>query len=226
EWLWVCRPASESFSLRRQSCARKLAYGGVSEGYVGTDPENGARVSAARESHHSSCSIASPSDCRSGGGCAEELVQELDTMKTTRIRDLASMLLVVASAVASPALAQKQTPPKGGPPKPFAVPADQAYALANGMRVTLIPYGNVPKVSLELAIEVGTINEPDDLSGIADLTTQLLKEGTSTLNSSALAEATARMGSSLGVGAGADDSSLSLDVLSEFAPDAAKLLAD
>jgi zinc protease len=146
-------------------------------------------------------------------------------MKTNLARlSLLVFLGVILAAV--PAAAQKQTPPVGGPPKPFSVPAHQTYALANGMKVTLIPYGNVPKTTLYLSIETGNIDDPKDLFGVADLVSVLLKEGTTTLSSSALAEATAGMGSSLGVGAGEDASFVSLDVLSEFAPDAAKLLGD
>jgi len=145
-------------------------------------------------------------------------------MKTIRFAFL--VLLVLANLAAGPALAQKQTPPPGAPPKPFTVPAHQTFALANGMKVTLIPYGNVPKATLYLSVDTGNIDDPKDLPGVADLVSDLLKEGTTTLSSSALAEATARMGSSLATGAGPDDSRLSLDVLSDFAPDAAKLLAD
>ena len=151
------------------------------------------------------------------------------TMQTTTkimMTRFTLLALFTVVSIATPALAQKQTPPAGGPPKPFTVPAHQTYALPNGMKVTLIPYGNVPKTTLYLSIDTGNIDDPKDLFGLADLVSDLLKEGTTTLSSSALAEATASMGSSLGVGVGSDSSSVSLDVLSEFGPDAAKLLAD
>ena len=136
------------------------------------------------------------------------------------------LVLAVMVGLAIPVMAQKQTPPAGGPPKAFTLPTHESYTLPNGLKVTLIPYGNIPKVTLDLALRVGNINDPEGLAGVADLTTQLMKEGTTTLSSSALAEATSRMGSSLGANAGADQSTLSLDVLSEFGPDAVKLLAD
>jgi len=53
-----------------------------------------------------------------------------------------------------------------------------------------------------------------------------LKEGTTSLSASALAESAARMGSTLSVSSGADETSLDMDVLSEYGPDAVKLLAD
>jgi zinc protease len=144
----------------------------------------------------------------------------------TMIKRFTLLAVAALAFVVTPAGAQKQTPPVGGPPKPFTVPAHETYALPNGMKVTLIPYGNVPKATLFLSIETGNIDDPQGLFGLADLVSDLLKEGTTTLSASALAEATASMGSSLGVGAASDSGFVSLDVLSEFAPDAAKLLGD
>ena len=138
------------------------------------------------------------------------------------------LLLVLSAALfmAATAFGQKQTPPAGGPPKAFTLAAHETYALANGMKVTLVPYGNIPKVSVSLALRAGNLNEAKELQGVADITGELLKEGTTTLSASALAESAARMGSTLSVGTGADETSFDMDVLSEFGPDAVKLLAD
>jgi zinc protease len=146
-------------------------------------------------------------------------------MTRTNIRK--SLLVLSLLGLASvPAMAQKQTPPAGGPPKAFIVPTHETYKLANGLQVTLIPYGNVPKVTVNLALRTGNLNESKELLGVADITGELLKEGTTTLSSSALAESVAKMGSSLNVGVGADETTVSTDVLSEFGPDAVKLVAD
>src|ERR1035438_2698866 len=120
---------------------------------------------------------------------------------------------------------QKQTPPVGGAPKAFTVPAHETYTLANGMKVTLVPYGNIPKVTVSLALQSGSIDEAKQQLGVADLTGQLLKEGTTSLSSKEVAEAAARMGSTLGVTVGADDTTAEMDVLSESGAAAVKLLA-
>ena len=128
---------------------------------------------------------------------------------------------------AAPILAQqKQTPPAGGPPKPFTVPAHETYALANGMKVTLVPYGNLPKVTLSLVVRTGNLNEPADLPGLADIAGTLMKEGTTTRSSKQIAEESARMGGAVSVTVGVDETDLDTDVLSEFGPKAAALLAD
>ena len=144
-----------------------------------------------------------------------------------RARTPKFVLVVIGSifCVAS-AFAQKQTPPPGGPPKPFTLPAHETYALGNGMKVTLVPYGNIPKVTLSVVLRTGNINEPKQELGVADITGELLKEGTTSLSATALAEAAAKMGSSLGIGVTEDTTSADIDVLSESGADAVKLLAD
>ncbi len=137
-------------------------------------------------------------------------------------------LLVVAATLLAipPAFAQKQVPPEGGPAKAFTVPANETYTLPNGLKVTLVPYGIIPKAAVSLAVDAGEINEGRARAGVSGLTADLMKEGTEKLTSQQVAEAAARMGSTLDIGAGADQTDLSLDVLQEFTPDAVKLLAD
>src|SRR5438552_4635981 len=120
---------------------------------------------------------------------------------------------------------QKQTPPAGGPPKPFTVPAHETYELPNGMKVTLVPYGNLPKVTLSLVLRTGNLNEPADMPGLADLTGKLMKEGTTSKGSQQIAEESARMGGAISVTVGPDETAVDTDVLSEFGPRAAVLLA-
>src|SRR6202140_1892790 len=95
------------------------------------------------------------------------------TMTATRMMKLflTSAIFVFAAghAVAQePPAPQKQTPPPGGAPKPFNVPVHESYTLPNGMRVTLVMYGNIPKVTVSLAIRAGNLNEPQEVLGVAD----------------------------------------------------------
>jgi zinc protease len=146
-------------------------------------------------------------------------------METT-IKKLGLLAIAVTILGIAPAVAQKQTPPEGGPPKAFTVPANETYTLPNGMKVTLVPYGIIPKTAISLAVDAGEINEGTSRVGVASLTTDLMKEGTDKLSAQQVAEAAARMGSTLEVHASKDQTKLGIDVLQEFAPDAVKLLAD
>jgi zinc protease len=146
-------------------------------------------------------------------------------MKVRRVKKT-SWFLTASLVVLAPAFGQKQTPPEGSAPKSFSVPASETYLLPNGLKVTLVPYGIIPKAAVSLAVDAGSMNEGKPHVGVASLTGDLFKEGTVTLTSKQLAEATAQMGSALAVSVGDDQSKFELDVLQEFAPDAVKLLAD
>ena len=129
-------------------------------------------------------------------------------------------------AAAAPAPSDDYPPmPKAGPPKAFEVPASESYRLANGMQVTLIPFGVVPKAVINVRVYAGAVNEGDK-SGLATLTGQMLKEGAAGRSNSAIAEAAAGMGGNLSSGASEQETTASLNVLSEHAPDAVRLVGD
>ncbi|QNI32987.1 insulinase family protein [Alloacidobacterium dinghuense] len=134
--------------------------------------------------------------------------------------------LILAAAASTTALAQKQTPPEGAPPKAFTVPAHESYTLPNGLKITLVPYGIIPKVTVSLAVNAGSINEGSNHGGVASITSELLKEGTEKLTPEQLADEAARMGSTVSVTATDDQTIAELDILSEFGPDAVRLLSD
>ncbi len=127
---------------------------------------------------------------------------------------------------AAPSFAQKQTPPAGGAPKAFALPGHETYTLPNGMKVTLVPYGALPKVTASLVVRAGTVHQTLEQYSVASILGNLLKEGTTTRGAKQLAEEFAQMGGDLNVGIGEDESAFTTDVLSEFGPNAVKLLAD
>lgn len=145
-----------------------------------------------------------------------------------KMTNLNPILLVLAAAIAtaSPAAAQKQAPPEGSAPKPFIVPASETYSLPNGLKVTLAPYGIIPKAAISVSVDAGEVNEAKGRFGTASLAADLFKEGTATLNSDQLSAETARMGSALSVNSDEDQTEFSMDVLQEFAPDGVRLLAD
>jgi len=76
------------------------------------------------------------------------------------------------------AFAQKQTPPAGGQPKDFVLPAKKADQLKNGLRSTLVQYGSIPKVSINIIVKTGNVHEAANEVWLADLTGNLMQEGT------------------------------------------------
>jgi predicted Zn-dependent peptidase len=135
-------------------------------------------------------------------------------------------MLACFVAVGSLAAQEREAPPPLAAPKPFAVPAGDNFTLKNGMKVTLAQYGAVPIVSIRAVVAFGHANESANQVWISNLVAELMKEGTVTLAAQQVANQAAGMGGQLNVNAGTDSSTVEMEVLSEFTPDAVKLVAD
>ncbi|MEX0602437.1 MAG: insulinase family protein [Bacteroidota bacterium] len=119
-------------------------------------------------------------------------------------------------ALGIPALAQKQTPPEGGTPKDFTVPAKQTFKLTNGLEAVLVPYGSLPKVTISVRVRVGNVNESAQQVWLADIMGDLMKEGTTSRSAQAVAEEAAGMGGSVNIGVSDDQTNINGTALSEF----------
>ena len=137
-----------------------------------------------------------------------------------------AILALLTLAVSTPLFAQKQAPPEPGKPKGFSVPAPHKLTLDNGLKVTLVEYGTLPKVTVRLAVLSGNIDEKAGEVWLSDLMGDLLSQGTETKSAAQVAEAAARMGGSLDINVGEDRTDIGGDVLSEFGPEMAALIAD
>jgi len=138
----------------------------------------------------------------------------------------ALLLILTASLLAvAPSQAQEEPPP-GGEPKSFDLPERRTITLDNGMQATFVPYGSTPKVSLAATVRVGNANEGPQEVWLSDLMGDLMPQGTEMRTSSEISEEAARMGGEVNLGVGSDQMTLSTDALSEFAPDAVRLLSD
>jgi predicted Zn-dependent peptidase len=137
-----------------------------------------------------------------------------------------TLLALVALLGAAPAFAQTQTPPPGGQPKDFSLPQRQSFTLENGLESTLVPYGTLPKVTVSVRVRCGDGNETANQVWLADLTGDMMQEGTATKDAEALAAAFGEMGGELNIQVGNDLTIITTDVLPEFGPEAVKLLAE
>jgi predicted Zn-dependent peptidase len=123
-------------------------------------------------------------------------------------------------------LSQKESPPEGGQPKDFKLPAVQKYTLDNGMQVNMVSYGEMPKVNVRVVVRAGNLNEDANETWLSDITIDLLKEGTQSYQAEEIAKKVANMGGEITTSTGLDQSWVGGEVLSEFAPDLIALLAD
>ena len=116
--------------------------------------------------------------------------------------------------------------PTAGAPAAFRLPQRTDLTLGNGLRATFVEYGVVPKAFAQLALRAGGLNEPEGASGLSVLASRYLKEGAGGLDAGELAERFARCGGGLDTHSGDDETTLDVQVLSEAAPEALRLLGE
>ena len=126
----------------------------------------------------------------------------------------------------APLGAQRQTPPAAAAPRNFQLPEGRSFTLPNGMEVSLIPFGTVPKAQVRLVVRSGNIDESAEQTYLSDLAGQLMNEGTTSRSAQQIAETVAAMGGQVGVGIGLDQSTVGGEVLSENAAAFVRIVAD
>lgn len=133
--------------------------------------------------------------------------------------------IALAAILAAPSAGSRELPPPPSAPKPFALAAPRTFALDNGLAVTFVQFGAVPKAAVTVAVDAGNFHEGAD-TWLADVVGEMLKEGTATRTAMDVAIQAADMGGDLAVSVTPDQTLIATDVLSDFAPDAIRLLAD
>ncbi len=98
--------------------------------------------------------------------------------------------------------------------------------MTNGLKSTLVHYGALPKVDVQLIIKTGNVHEGENEVWLSDLTGLMLKEGTSTMNFKTISKKVAGMGGEVNINTGMDNVTISGSVLSEFAPELIKVIGD
>ena len=136
----------------------------------------------------------------------------------------AALVLAVA-AVAGQAQGPERAPVPGTP-RPFRVPQHRTFTMKNGMRVTLIHYGSVPKAVVSLSLSTGVVDEPSFGPGVASLTADMLLQGTVARTAQQVSREAADLGGRIDVGTGAVSTSIGGEALSEHVPRFISLLSD
>lgn len=136
------------------------------------------------------------------------------------------MMLLAIGGGALTAQAQRETPPAPAAPKELKLTPRHTFVLPNGMRVSMVPFGTVPKVYVQLTLESGNVDEKPNEVWLANVTGDLLQEGTTTRTAEAVARDAASMGGSINVDVEADRTDIGGDVLAERGPEFVRLLAD
>ena len=104
--------------------------------------------------------------------------------------------------------------PGAGAPKPFHFPSAATKTLANGLRVFVISDRREPSVAARLIVlSAGGIDDPAGTPGVAQMTANLLTQGTERRSAQDIADAIDFVGGQLTAQAGKDATTITLDVV-------------
>ena len=117
--------------------------------------------------------------------------------------------------------------PAAGAPKPFNFPEAATKTLANGLRVFVVTDHSEPAVAARLVmLSAGTIKDPGGMPGVAEMTANMLTQGTEKRSARDIAEAIDFIGGSLEASASSDATDVSLAVVKKDLPTGLDLMSD
>lgn len=117
--------------------------------------------------------------------------------------------------------------PASGTPKEFHFPQAATKTLANGLRVFVVSDHSEPAVAARLVMmSAGTIKDPKGMPGVAQMTANMLTQGTQKRSAKEVAEAIDFIGGSLEASANSDASDVSLDVVKKDLATGLDLMSD
>lgn len=127
---------------------------------------------------------------------------------------------------AAAAEADRSTLPEVGELKALDFPAIERATLSNGMEVYFARRDAVPTVSVRVNFDAGYAADPKDKLGIQSLMLSMMDEGTTELDSTALAIAKERLGADLYTSADVDTTAVGLDAMAPNLAPSLELMAD
>jgi predicted Zn-dependent peptidase len=104
--------------------------------------------------------------------------------------------------------------PQPAPPRAYHFPAFERRRLANRIELVVAPVYKLPVVTVMAVLEAGAVGDPPGREGLAQLTAQLLLEGTERDDAARLIERFERLGTSVGANADWDVTTLAMTVVS------------
>ncbi len=116
--------------------------------------------------------------------------------------------------------------PEAGAPREYRFPRFERRTLGNGMGVIVAPVTKLPVVTILAIIDAGGTSDASGKEGVASLTAEAMREGTTHRNGLELAMEFEKLGTSLEAGADWDSSVMSMTVLSENLAEALALFGE
>ena len=135
-------------------------------------------------------------------------------------------LLAVQSVATAQGTFDRTKPPELGPPPRVALPPIVTRQLANGLKLMIVEQHELPLADFVLLVGSGGTTDPAGKTGIANLTAQMLREGTTTRKSLDIADQIAFLGINLSPTSSWESSTLSLHTPTAQLDSALALFAD
>ncbi|MDI1325550.1 MAG: pitrilysin family protein [Brevundimonas sp.] len=116
--------------------------------------------------------------------------------------------------------------PAVGPAPEAVFPTIERAQLSNGMKVMFVRRESVPTVSMNLILDAGAVVDADDKAGLAQLTPQVMTNGTDDLTAIEISDRLQLLGATLGAGSGTNSTSVTMTALSARLDPSLDLYAD
>jgi zinc protease len=159
--------------------------------------------------------------------------KDLLTMKNLFFISSRALLLLIFAAMPnvsaqepSPSPAQREQPPPPSEPRTVNFPVPVERTLRNGLRVVAVERRGTPLVSAQMWIRTGGEADPADLPGLAEMTADLVTNGTARRTAPQIAEEIESLGGEIESGARWDRSFVTVGVTRSRLARAMDVLAD
>lgn len=166
---------------------------------------------------------------------AQSLLREIEEMRGLKVRiekrtTVGIVAVILAALVPGTAVRaqvpDRSEPPELGPPPTLKLPPVHRLKLDNGAKILLLEKRNVPLVQVNLVIRAGYTSDPEDLTGLASMTADMMDEGAAGRDALQLADAIDFLGARLSVRASAHHTTVSLHTPKGRLDAALQLMAD
>lgn len=139
---------------------------------------------------------------------------------------LALSLLPAAVAAQAPEKVSDKMPGPA-PTKPFVFPKSVTRTLANGLKVFVVSNSELPAVAVQLVLtSAGSVNDPAGKPGVASMTADMIRQGTTKRSAQQIAAAIDFVGGDLSASAGRERSSVNLAVVKKDLQTGLELMSD
>lgn len=157
---------------------------------------------------------------------APRLALRLFDPRRTGMASIWAAVFCLTTAAPAWAIGGVDTAPAPSAPHESKFAPPKETRLANGLRVIVAERHQLPLLAASVVIRHGAEADPKDRAGTASMAGSLLTKGTTTMSAPAIATAIESLGGSIESAAGWDQSAAGIEVMSDKAEVALKILAD